>query len=271
MRKYLFVFFFVAINLFAQDFFAPMLWKLSGNNLIPTNATAKVPYTYIDGIYTGYDPTTTLEIMEEFVSSNASSYSIGTHGWKTTGTGSVGGKAADNTSVGDLVINSSATIAGFVVSLSNPSYTEHITGTYPNMTVIFRSKISSPQAIGDIRRMGLGQVAATANPQEGIFFRLQGNGQNWYAVTRRTNIETATNTGVTGTSSGANFHTFKIVTNSTGTSVNFYIDNVLVATHTTNLPTLAITPILQIEETTSPIGIYTVVDYFYLKITNLTR
>lgn len=48
MKKYLIILFFVASGLFAQDgFFVPMLWKLNGTDLVPTNATYRVPVTYL--------------------------------------------------------------------------------------------------------------------------------------------------------------------------------------------------------------------------------
>jgi len=108
---------------------------------------------------------------------------------------------------------------------------------------------------------------STGDPTDGIFFRASGIG-NWYAVTRAATVETTTDAGIA--QSATTFRTFKFVTNSAGTSVEFYIDGVLKATHTTNIPTADIEPEYQANTTTATYyGV--AVDYFYLKITGLTR
>ncbi len=62
---------------------------------------------------------------------------------------------------------------------------------------------------------------------------------NWKCVTRVSPTTTTTITTVPVVA--GKWYVLKIVINSLGNSINFFIDNVLVATHTTNIPTL-ITP-----------------------------
>jgi len=62
---------------------------------------------------------------------------------------------------------------------------------------------------------------------------------NWKCVTRVSPTTTTTITTVPVVA--GQWYVLKIVINSLGNSINFFIDNVLVATHTTNIPTL-ITP-----------------------------
>ena len=79
-------------------------------------------------------------------------------------------------------------------------------------------------------RVGLGRfVTAEGN---GVYFRST-DGGNWYAVTRSGSTETATDTGV-----AVNTTTWQRLTcKYTSSSCTFYIDGVLKATHTTNIPT----------------------------------
>ena len=73
-------------------------------------------------------------------------------------------------------------------------------------------------------------------PARGAFFRYTHsvNGGRWEAVTRDADVETATDTGVPATT-GAMQH-FRVDVNATGTLVEFYIDDVLVASNATNIP-----------------------------------
>lgn len=71
-------------------------------------------------------------------------------------------------------------------------------------------------------------------PANGIYFRRTdaAAGGNWFAVTRNTNVETAVDTGI---AADAVDHEFKIIIR--GSIIKFFIDGVLKATITTNIPT----------------------------------
>lgn len=71
--------------------------------------------------------------------------------------------------------------------------------------------------------------AGPVDPSDGIYFRQIAAG-NWFAVTRVGAVETATDTGIVQSTT---FRLFRI--RCRAGIVNFYIDGVLVATHTTNL------------------------------------
>lgn len=78
--------------------------------------------------------------------------------------------------------------------------------------------------------------SAGGDGTDGAFFRYthSTNSGKWQAVTRSAGVETATDTGVAGIS--ASIQTFEVQVNAAATSVAFYIDGVLVATNTTNIP-----------------------------------
>jgi hypothetical protein len=69
---------------------------------------------------------------------------------------------------------------------------------------------------------------------------------NWQAYTYNASTGTTTDTGIAA--SASTFNTFLVRTNGTN-SVQFLINNVLVATHTTNIPTTAVCPYLSMLKT----------------------
>ena len=69
---------------------------------------------------------------------------------------------------------------------------------------------------------------------------------NWQAYTYNGSVGTTTDTGVAASTSG--FNTFLVRTNG-ATSVEFLINNVIVATHTTNIPTTAVCPYFSMLKT----------------------
>ncbi len=77
------------------------------------------------------------------------------------------------------------------------------------------------------------------NTGKGLFFRIEaaGSAVNIFAVTKNggSPAETTTDTGILDS---ATYREFEI--RATSSSVEYYIDGVLVATHTTNIPTVAI-------------------------------
>ncbi len=100
---------------------------------------------------------------------------------------------------------------------------------------------------------------------DGIYFlydRLN-SGVNWRAVTRSASTSTNTDTGVAVAED--TWVKLRIEINAAGTSVGFYINDVLVATNTTNIPAVAIAPMLKMLKSAGSGGgsnrnVY--VDYF---------
>lgn len=80
------------------------------------------------------------------------------------------------------------------------------------------------------------RTAATGNPTSAIFFRST-NGGNWFAVTRTGGVETASDTTIANVAD--TFREF-FIKMTTPTTVEFYIDNVLRATHTINIPAVTV-------------------------------
>lgn len=82
---------------------------------------------------------------------------------------------------------------------------------------------------------GFGESIGSVEHNFGAYFRYNDsvNAGRWQAVTRQGGVETATDTGV---AADLLFSIFEIRVNSDATSVGFYINGTLVATHATNIP-----------------------------------
>lgn len=124
--------------------------------------------------------------------------------------------------------------------------------------------------------IGFSSTAVNSSDVTGIFFTYDEGGTqngtspspNWQCITSTNSVRTLTVTSVAATTSA--WQKFTINIDSAGTSVDFLIDNVIVATHTTNIPTgiaatNVITPKIQIAKSigTNPSRLFA--DYFGYK------
>jgi hypothetical protein len=87
-----------------------------------------------------------------------------------------------------------------------------------------------------IFEFGILDGTAGATSSDGVYFRYDRlTSTNWYAVTEASSTETTTDTGVAVVADADD--NFLIYTDVAGTEVKYYINDALVATHTTNIPT----------------------------------
>lgn len=101
--------------------------------------------------------------------------------------------------------------------------------------------IASPLAVSDgtdtyTLRVGFLDVT-NATPVDGIYFRYTDsvNAGKWECVTCANSVETATDSGIALSTNA--YIKFKIIVNAAATSVQFYINDTLVQTNSTNIPT----------------------------------
>lgn len=127
--------------------------------------------------------------------------------------------------------------------------------------------------------LGFGTSALNQSDPTGIIFTYDEGGTqngtsaspNWQCVTSVSNVRTLTLTSVPASTTA--WQKFGIEINATGTSVDFYIDNVLVATHTTNIPTgisQLVTTKIQIAKSIGTTARNFFADYFGYKQTYTT-
>ena len=113
-------------------------------------------------------------------------------------------------------------------------------------------------------QVGFIDNTAAGEPVDGVYFRYSDNvnSGNWQCICREGSVETVSNTSV---AANTNYNIFRININSAGTSAEFRINNVLVATVATNIPSTAgnLTGIgVKIEKTVGTTQRNLSVDYF---------
>jgi hypothetical protein len=119
-------------------------------------------------------------------------------------------------------------------------------------------------------RVGLANTMNQANQAHACIFTYDSIGtqtgssasSNWQALTANTNVRTFTNT--TTAVSANTWVKLRIVANSS--NVFFYVNNTLVATHTTNLPTTNLVPYIDIRKTAGSTARTLEVDYSTIDI-----
>ena len=90
--------------------------------------------------------------------------------------------------------------------------------------------------------LGIGDSKVGTALLDGIWFEYDENDTNWQCVTANAGTETKTDTGIAIAS--ATKYDLKFKVNSDATSVKFFVNKLLKATHTTNIPTIFLSPIL---------------------------
>ena len=127
--------------------------------------------------------------------------------------------------------------------------------------------------------LGFGTSAINASDPTGILFTYDEGGiqngtsgsPNWQCITAVSSVRTLTVTSVAVSTTA--WQKFSIEINAASTSVEFYIDNVLVATHTTNIPTgisQLVTPKIQVAKAIGTSTRTFFADYFGYKQTYTT-
>ncbi len=116
--------------------------------------------------------------------------------------------------------------AGSAVDIRTRDHRPELTSAH----LVFRAKQPNTDANLD-RVLGFLDSAISLTPTNGVFFRADGVG-NWFAVTRAAGVETATDTGQALDDVWRKFE----IRQTEDDVVVFLIDDVVVATHTTDIP-----------------------------------
>jgi len=90
--------------------------------------------------------------------------------------------------------------------------------------------------------IGLSTDKAGTALTDGVWFEYDENDTNWQCVNSIAGTETKTDSGVA--IAAATKYDLKFFVNAAGTSIEFFVNGVSKATHTTNIPTVDLSPIL---------------------------
>lgn len=219
-------------------------------------------------------------LQEDFIDAGVATATIGTYEWTLIDTGSAteakvnAATDASNRDRWGIYQTTTAATAGSGNMLRlDPN---GIAGTPSNMTVEFDhgpSNAAAANGTQTVVRIGLMNGTTTsADPTDGIYFQYNTTttAGNWFMCAQNNNAVTCTDTGVARTTTLNTYQRFKFVTNSAGSSVEFFINEASVGTVSTNLPanTRPIGPVIAMH-TVDAVARAWKIDYYQIK-RNLT-
>jgi hypothetical protein len=111
------------------------------------------------------------------------------------------------------------------------------------------------------------QFNTNNTPTTGVYFQYDRlTSTNWLAVSAEASTLTTTTTSVAVAAD--TWYNFDIIINAANTQVTYYINGVLVATHTTNIPTSTtnVRPCFRIAKSAGTTSTSAVIDYFFYQV-----
>jgi len=181
------------------------------------------------------------EFFEDFLIRDFAGHN-GEFDWNSVATGGGSGVtidagAPDNTSSGVITITPGTTTSGRASLESFNGNNRILAGG--TQTIEWRVRVPTLSSAGQryITRVGMMDSSAAGDPANGVYFKYSDNvnsGQ-WQGITRNASTSTTVSSSVAVTA--AVWHKLRFQVNAAGTNVDFYIDDALIGSATTNIPT----------------------------------
>jgi hypothetical protein len=206
----------------------------------------------VTSIVSAFQPNANVQEFDDFVSTFGDNTHSSKMPWEANGSGFLSATPGTNTNPGIMAIENFTPGATSGIFLRQGSNSGPDTGAFAsgggaisNSWVVQLSSLSSG---GNTYRFSCGLadgttlLASTDAYVDGVYFQYTNavNGGQWTINCTKNSVTTTVNTSV---AANTNFVTLTALINTDGTSVSFFINNVLVGTPiTTNIPTNPITP-----------------------------
>ena len=250
------------------------------NALAPSQAGNSGEFLTTDGSTTSWatvtaappDPSTQIELTEEFCGGLAVSGYIGSLNWllSTIGTAAVvTGRPGETNRWGICRYATSTTInTGGVMQLANGAAATVSAMPQVGTTIKFSLKINSADLLQSTFRIGIADTVI-AQPANGIYFEYvsAAAASSWIGVCRAAGVQSVT--GNLQTPVLNTWYKFKIRYNAAN-SVYFSVDNGAETQVTTNIPTLGVIPSIRVY-TTVGASKNIEIDYYQIILTGITR
>lgn len=195
----------------------------------------------------------TIVLQDDFIGGGILNGSVGQLGW------SVAGSITSQNSVANyigIVRLDTTGVSGTPARLNFQSSSMFDSATpYSSLWI---TRLDTNDANTTIR-IGAANSVAGNPPNDGIYIEKLDADTNYFCVTRSASTQTRTDSGIAVTT---NFTELSRVV--TATSVLFYINGVLVCTHTTNIPTVFTSPFVYIINSAAALKSISI-DYFEYK------
>jgi hypothetical protein len=206
---------------------------------------------------------------DEFIGGSATSGSIGDLGWTLTvaNTGTIVQSAAEAGHPGIVTLSSGVTASSAATIMIPATQAYGIFGT-DLFDVTFIVKTGPSVSTGTTIYVGVTSVIASAIAHLAAVRFINGTDTYWSLITND-GLSTATTTASDITPAADTWYKFRLVR--TADSVLLYIDGVLKATNTTNLPTGVMNPYVRVTNTSTAADRILLADFFSMSIPGLTR
>lgn len=203
-----------------------------------------------------------LEQQDDFMGGNTVSGNIGVLGWSSAGTLTA---ALSSTANRPGVIQLDTTAVSPTQARINFGQNSVVFDPATPHSVLWVLQLNTNDANTTIR-FGASNPVQNNPPTHGIYIEKLDADTNWFCVTRAGGVQTRTDSTV---AVDTNFHTFTYTRTSSG--VVFSIDSTSVCgTHTTNIPTTFIDPVVFIINSAAASKTVTI-DYYQQRIYGLVR
>jgi hypothetical protein len=235
-----------------------------------TNGSGTIDLSALSG---GECPNAILQEFDDFISFSSNSGGLnGSLAWNNIGSipEPIDG-TADHPGIVRVPSRATAGGTGLFLNESGDNTLDPIVPGGGTLTISWTARLNTLSSGGNTYRATIGIAdslslyAGTDAYVNGIYFSYTDtvNSGNWVINCTAASVTTSVNTSV---AADTDFHTFQFTLNAAGTSVSFYIDNVLVGSAiAANIPTAAITPFVQAVRTA---GTTTTIDLdlFWIKL-----
>ncbi len=210
-----------------------------------------------------YDYCSSIYLQDDFLSGTVGNGTIGQLGWLSAGgSSSLIQSAASYPGIFRKDTSASSGTYSYL-ALENVNASEAIpAGSHDTIWLIYATSNDANTQL----RIGHQNTNTGDPPDNGTYFEKLAADTNWFVVTRASGVQTRTDTGV---AVGTGRVTLRIVRQGSSV-VQFYINRVLVASHTTNIPSTSLNPVASILNSAAASKTLDL-DYFQLILTGLSR
>lgn len=203
-----------------------------------------------------------IEQQDDFMGGNTTSGSIGVLGWSSAGTLTAAVSSTANR-LGLVQIDTTAVVA----TQARINFGQNSVVFDPSLphSILWALKLDTNDA-NTTFRFGSSNPVQNNPPANGIYIEKLDADTNWFCVTRSGGVQTRTDSTI---AVDTNYHTFTYTRTSSG--VVFSYDNTAICgTHTTNIPTTFIDPVVYIINSAAASKTATI-DYFQQRIFGIVR